>query len=187
MKKMTIILVMLTMAVMAMNAQSMAVQPQPTYTEPAVVVNEPNRAGESLRTATPVVYRATRPAANFSPLNELNYTPQKLYAPSQQKGYVSYGGGNAGAVASGVGSAPARVNVATQTFHSTSILLPTPDKDDKQLAQTTTAEQPLMQRAWGPGGNGHPLEPMPDAEVPVGNTPWLLMTLLAAIYIFFRK
>ena len=182
MKKMIILLVMTTMGVMAISAQNMAVEPKATYAQPTVVLTEPHRAAEALRPATQVVYKATRPINSYSPLKDVNYTPQKLYAPSQQEGYASYGGGNIGFAPSNVTSVTSRVNGSTQGFHSTSILLPIGDEEEKQLAKNTTAEEPLMQRvSWGPGG-------MPaDPFLPVGNTPWLLMTLLAAIYIFFRK
>lgn len=182
MKKMIILLAMTTMGVMAMNAQGMAVEPKAMYAEPTVVLTEPHRAAEALRPATPVVYRAERVTNSYSPLKDVNYSPQKLYAPSQQEGYASYGGGNIGFAPSNVTSVTSRVNGSTQGFHSTSILLPIGDKEEKQLAKNPNAEEPLMQRvSWGPGG-------MPaDPFLPVGNTPYLLLTLLAAIYTFFRK
>lgn len=184
MKKMIILLAMTTMGVMAINAQSMAVEPKAMYAEPTVVLTEPHRAAEALRPAAPVEYKATRPTNSYSPLKDVNYSPQKLYAPSQQEGYASYGGGNIGFAPSNVTSVTSRVNGSIQGFHSTSILLPIGDKEEKQLAKNTTAEESLMQRVgWGPGPGDMPADPF----LPVGNTPYLLLTLLAAIYIFFRK
>lgn len=183
MKKMIIILAMTTMGVMAINAQSMAVEPQATYVEPTVILTEPHRATEAIRPAAPVVYKATRPTNSYSPLKDVNYTPQKLYVPSQQEGYASYGGGNAGTVLMGEGRTATRVITPTPAFHSTSILLPAVNREDKQLAQTTTAEEPLMQRVIGGPGGVYPADPF----FPVGNTPYLLLTLLAAIYTFIRK
>ena len=74
----------------------------------------------------------------------------------------------------------------TYQFHSTSVLIPTRDQSASAAWMPGNSRPRRVGDGWS--DEDDPIGVLPDkVDMPVGDTPWLLMLLLAAGYIAFRS
>lgn len=174
-----IILTILFVSRFELVAQTLASEPQASYQELTNVANVSETLPPTVHNDRS--YRANeRPDAMYSPLNNVQYTPQSLSLTSQQSGYASLGGGAAQLLGGTAGQTHKTEMGSNIVFHSTSILLPTTQAEETDLAQVATPEEPLMQKV---GWDGPPADPF----LPVGEVPWIGILLLTGIYALCRR
>lgn len=173
MKQLMIILTILFVSRFELVAQTLASEPQASYQDLRTELKGTAAHGEA-------TYKVCeRPAAMYSPLKNVQYTPQSLLLTTQQSGYASHGGGSAQHWSSAGGKTKETEMSSNIVFHSTSILLPATQAEEADLAQATP-EEPLMQKV---GWDGPPADPF----LPVGEVPWIGMLLLTGIYVLCRR
>ena len=78
------------------------------------------------------------------------------------------------------------VAMPTYRFHSTSVLIPTQDQSES-AAWMPGNSRPRRVGEW-PGEEDDPTGVVPDpVDMPVGDTPWILMLLLITAYYLIKR